>query len=439
MNFKSYLFLISCFFINPGIIQAAIPVVGGEAEFGNSRPVFTFIRTATVDDLTKIITEEAPAFLGATDPSYAYPNFRSPTNSVDIYRVTYPSLIPELGNKPTIASGLIAIPKIANKNLSVVSYQHGTVWGKLEVPSHSFYPTDATKPKEYALAFETRLAVSQFAGNGYIVIAADYFGLGDAAKNTEAYGVKGSHQQATLDLYKALQVFLLEKGLEQRNLFLSGWSQGGLVTMQFLEKIEREGITVKAASTAAGPTDLNALVEKCLYEYRASDAPWVNTVAGIATFSHENYYSAPDLAHSFINPDYYDTLSKFYERKVEGVENPNTQDLYPLYLTLPSGKNLKELFLPEYSRRSYYKKSKIAALFRRDQAYKWKYATPVIMFYGDSDEVVTPKIAMQAQNYQKNHYHSNRVKAAVVIGGSHRGTFFSATAKQRDLFDSLNN
>lgn len=437
MPIKYGLLCILTIIINAHSAQAEIPVVGGEGDSGNWSPEFTFVRTVTVDELTKVISEEAPAFLGDVEKSYVYPDFKKPTNDVDIYRVIYSSVIPNLGNKPTMASGLIAVPRVPKKSLSVVSYQHGTVWGKLEVPSHSFYPSGSQPPKEYSLAFESRLAVSQFAGNGYIVIASDYFGLGDASKNPEGYGVKESHQQATLDMYRALRVFMSQKGLQEKNLFLAGWSQGGLVTMQFLEKLEREGIFVKAASTAAGPTDIRALMEQFLYGKRRLVAPWVNTVAGLAAFSHENYYGVSELARSFISPKYYDLLSDFYARKVDGVENPDTNDLYALFLKLPSNSNIKEMLLPEYSSRAYFRKSKIAKLVDRDQAYQWRYNTPVTMFYGDYDEVVSPKVAIQARNYQENHYHSKKINTSLVVGASHRGTFFSATAKQRDLFESL--
>ena len=36
--------------------------------------------------------------------------------------------------------------------------------------------------------------VSLFAGNGYAVMAADYFGMGDGAKSDEAYMQKTQHR-----------------------------------------------------------------------------------------------------------------------------------------------------------------------------------------------------------------------------------------------------
>ena len=66
--------------------------------------------------------------------------------------MTYSSVIPERGNKPTIASGLLAIPEDSGTSLPLVSYQHGTVYGKQEVPS---FPQQSP---------ETQLMIAQFAG-----------------------------------------------------------------------------------------------------------------------------------------------------------------------------------------------------------------------------------------------------------------------------------
>ncbi|SJM34955.1 conserved hypothetical protein [Mesorhizobium delmotii] len=104
-------------------------------------------------------------------------------NAVRLYRVTYSSIVPERGNKPTTATGLIAVPDRDGTSFPMISYQHGTAYGKQEVPS---FPDQSP---------ETQLMIAQFAGQGYVLVGADYFGLGDSDE-PEGYLVKGSHQQA---------------------------------------------------------------------------------------------------------------------------------------------------------------------------------------------------------------------------------------------------
>ena len=103
-------------------------------------------------------------------------------------KVTYHSIVPEMGNKKTIATGMVAFPVVSSTRLPMVSYQHGTVFDKSYVPSQ---PENSE---------ETRLAVATFASQGYVVIAADYFGRGDSTL-PDSYLVKGSTVRANWDFY----------------------------------------------------------------------------------------------------------------------------------------------------------------------------------------------------------------------------------------------
>ncbi|WP_442864977.1 hypothetical protein [Bosea sp. NBC_00550] len=72
-----------------------------------------------VDRLNHILKVDTPTFAGI-------PVTYSPaTNAVRLYRVTYPSVIPERDNKPIVATGLLAIPDISGTSFPVISYQHG--------------------------------------------------------------------------------------------------------------------------------------------------------------------------------------------------------------------------------------------------------------------------------------------------------------------------
>jgi acetyl esterase/lipase len=117
--------------------------------------------------LDHILGPEVDEFMeSSTQPVAFKDRFPAAKYPVRLYRVEYQSSIPEFGNRKTRASGLIAIPIADAKTLPLVSYQHGTVFNKLDVPSH---------PEN---SMETRIMIAQFAAQGYVVIAADYFGRG---------------------------------------------------------------------------------------------------------------------------------------------------------------------------------------------------------------------------------------------------------------------
>lgn len=104
-----------------------------------------------------------------------------------------------------------------------------------------------------------------------MVVGADYSGIG-SSDEPEGYVVKASHRQATYDLLIASRAVVDHMGVSTPKLFLGGWSQGGFVTMGFLEKLEDSGVPVAAAATASAPVDAFALVSGALDFPRKIDA-----------------------------------------------------------------------------------------------------------------------------------------------------------------------
>lgn len=200
----------------------------------------------------------------------------------------------------------MAIPDFAenaNKNkLPLLSYQHGTVYGKEEVPS---MPENSP---------ETQLMLALFGGQGYVVIGADYFGMGNS-KEPEGYMVKASHQQATYDMLLASRAVLQHLKVNTGPLFLAGWSQGGFVTMSLLETLEKKKVEVAAATTASAPLDMSAMLAGFFNFPRDIDANWINTVIILSSFAFENYYNSPGLARSVLKDEYYEISRNAYLRK----------------------------------------------------------------------------------------------------------------------------
>ncbi|MBZ9934776.1 alpha/beta hydrolase [Mesorhizobium sp. BR1-1-16] len=355
--------------------------------------------------LNEILTIDAPKVFGVSV------TYTPAVNGVLLYRVTYHSVVPERGNKPIVATGLLAIPDTETKSVPLVSYQHGTVYGKEDVPS---YPDNSS---------ETQLMLAQFAGQGYALIGADYFGMG-ASKEPEGYGVKGSHQQATFDMLMASRAVLGSMGISTSKLFLGGWSQGGYVTMAFLEKLEKSGVEVTAASTASGPADLYSFLSGFLDFPRENDASWISILYVLSSFSFEHYYGMPGLARSFISEDYYEAARKIYERESSDIS------------ALPT--DLKKLIRPEYFNPSFFAESAYGRIAAASDAFRWIIKTPVRSYYGESDEVVSVGLAKLAMNYQQGIGGGNIAVEAISTGKTdHRGTFATAVAQWKIWFDSL--
>lgn len=356
-----------------------------------------------LDRLNTILTTELADFT-ATSVTYT-----PPRNAVNLYRVSYSSVIPERGNQLTTAYGLIAIPDTDARAMPMVSYQHGTVYGKQEVPS---FPDNST---------ETRLMLAQFAGQGYIVIGADYFGMGLSTEK-EGYLVKASHQQACLDMYYAALEILRREGIQVTDFFVAGWSQGGFVTMAFLEKLESLGIPVRAASTSSTPADAFAGFSGFLMFPRPLDAPWITTIFILSSFSFEEYYGIPGLAQALILPEKYDVSHRLYLREPLDVKDIPT--------------DLHALIRPEYFDPHYLAESAYGRLLKQTQCYQWVIQTPVRSYYGEVDEAISLGMAHLPMRYQQS-MGNEKVEALSAGATTHRGTFVYSIAEQKRWFDSL--
>ena len=369
---------------------------------------YQLIDTYSVERLNQILTSELKEF---SDFAVTYPPARF---TVKLYRVLYPSVVPEQNNRLTSASGLLAVPEGGRETMAVVSYQHGTVFSKTAIPSN---------PEE---SMETRLMIAQFAGQGYAVVAADYFGKGTSS-DPDSYLVKASAQQACLDMLVASRAVTEDLKLHQGPLFLSGWSEGGWTTMVFLNKLESLGIAVKGAAIASAPTDLFATINRWLHASEDGDAVYLPALLALQINAYQEYYGVGGLVQSAIKPQYQAAAHDLYVNKLTWDEAAPK---------LP--KHAIELLRDDFAAASSVGKGPYWDILQTNQAYRWRANTPLHTYYGDADEVIPSFIAALPVGYQKV-MDGAETTGIEIPGANHRGTFVSAIAAQKEWFDSLLN
>lgn len=380
-----------------------------QIEFKNvsSGVKYQFIGTYGISRLDSILTVEAAVF-SPLDVSYT-----KAENSVKLYRVIYNSVIPELNNKPTTASGLIAIPETGKNKMPVVSYQHGTVFSKTEAPSN---------PEE---SMETKLMIAQFSGQGYILIAADYFGKGQSPE-PDSYQVKASTQQSCLDMLKASEEVLKAMNIQQGQLFLSGWSMGGWSTLLFLQKLESLDIPVTAAASACTPTDIFALVNRWIYAPKETDAIWLPGILALQLNSYSVYYELPGLMESAIKPEYQQATLDFYQNKI------SFKDFYS-----KTTSKVADYLKPEFIASGSNSDNRYWQIIQDNNSYRWRSHTTLNLYYGDADEAVPEYIGTLPAGYQEliAGGHTTAIPAGKLA--DHRGTFKFAVDHQKKWFDGM--
>jgi hypothetical protein len=366
---------------------------------------YQYLGTYDVTKLTNILKKDVPSII-ETNVSYT-----DPKNAVKLYRVEYNSIVPEQNNRPTVASGMIAIPATGAKSMPLISYQHGTIYGNMGVPST---PDNS---------WETQLMIAQFGGQGYVVIGADYFGLG-MSKEKDSYIVINSQVQASYDMYEAAKVILAKEGISVTDFFISGWSQGGVITLAFLQKLEASHVKVKAAGTAAGQNDGFVLTNGYLSHPRKIDAPWVSCLFILTAFSFEEYYQIPGLARGFFTDEQYETAKRVYMK-----------DTTLEYKDFPF--DLHKLIRPEYFDPAYFQQSAYGKLLSNVCPYRFDMKTPVRMYYGDIDQCLPIELARLAYNWQKAIGNDKMEVFSCGPDATHRITYGRAVLEWKKWFDSL--
>lgn len=140
----------------------------------------------------------------------------TPRYAVTAHRLTY--LTRDGKGREILASALIGVPvKPAGQRSPVLAYQHGTLFRDHEAPSN------------HAVASEPALIMASL---GYIVVAADYVGYGVSKGAPHPYLLSAPSASAVLDLITAAKYWRqTHRVLDNRQLFLAGYSEGGYVTM----------------------------------------------------------------------------------------------------------------------------------------------------------------------------------------------------------------
>jgi hypothetical protein len=378
---------------------------------------YQLIGTYDTKRLDHIAGPELDAFMASsTQPAAFRGKFPPARFAVKLYRVIYPSVVPELGNRPTIASGLVAIPDTgttAARTLPVVSYQHGTVFEKDAVPSNP----DASA--------ETRIMIAGFAAQGYVVIGADYFGRGQSDL-PDSYLVKRSTQQAAFDMLLAARTVLAAQRVTAGPLFVSGWSQGGWGTMAFLQKLEAVGIKVTAAAAASAPVDIFLTTNRWMNNPQPVDAVYLPGCTALQLLAQEYYLQQTGLTESAIRPQYLAAARGLYA---------GTTSWESFYASTPH--NLQDFLRPEFRATGKIGTAPYWQTLQDNEAYRWTSVTPLRTYYGGHDEVTPVYIGKLPQATQE--LVGGAPTRAVDAGATadHRAVFVFGVLDAKPWFDSL--
>ncbi len=383
---KNLLLLFSACIINTGIAQHFVSI--------------TLLAVKTPAQVSSIIGGAGAPYFGAR-----------------IYKVLYNTT--DAFHNATVASGALMVPfSTTCDTFPLLSYGHGTVLKKTEVPSVQYSNYDGL----------------WFAGKGYVVSMPDYLGLGDNA-GYHPFLHSETEATASIDLMRAVRECLYDSMRLRLNnkVFVTGYSQGGHSAMATLKYIQDNNLNsefnVVAGATLSGPYSLSRAQLKVytdsLYDYNAFTPYVINsyqTVYGNLYSNINNYYDSP-----------YNTTILPY------LNGNSTFNSLNAVLPVNAYHFMQDSVLTSLLADTILHKHPLKRDLMLNDNYSWKPMMPLRICYCGSDPLVLPGNSIMARDSMVAKGAPNVSLVNVLQTGDHFTCFTPALTSARNFFDSFRN
>ncbi len=245
-------------------------------------------KLVSIDSISSYTISEIDELLIANG---IFPTLINRKYPVTLYKIIYKTLNHD--NSEIIASGLFVVPQNHEKQFPMISYQHGTVLKKDDVPSNQSYES---------------IVGIVYATEGYVATLPDYIGMGESP-GFHPYQHAKTEAMSVIDILRAAKDAATDSINIQLSefLFLTGYSLGGHATMaahMYLEQNFSDEFTVTASTPMAGAYDMSSITkEALLQEVEYSNPGYVpyltyayNGVYDLWTESSEYFVSPYDVS-----------------------------------------------------------------------------------------------------------------------------------------------
>jgi pimeloyl-ACP methyl ester carboxylesterase len=419
------------------------------------------IGTLSSSDLTSLFAEQFPAFNTPITQALIPPTLK---RGASLYRVFYTIAIthPDL-QSPQVVSGLLILPELLPKDsqndaeIPLAIYNHGTLFGRQQSAS------DVLIKREdggWAVGSpETLFNIGLLADQGYALIAPDYVGYGINSID-EAYGVKRPTTAAIVGLLEASRSVLSSLAVRPGQLFLNGWSQGGLNTQWAVQRLESLKIPVAAAAAQSPFNELEQTARWWLSREMADPripldpGPWLPLCVGVLLKSYESWYGMQGLMDAVVKDEvipegtdlfgniitnteevtYREIIRRFAQEgdKVVKFSPPSVfsndrwqvnviRDGQAIWTTIPGFAGADMLVNGVLDKPDGVVQEFLQRL-KSDSPRYWAYRTPFKAWYGLKDEGLSPDLVAPGMAEKGG----PNVTLVPVEGASHRQTFLNS-------------
>ena len=337
---------------------------------------------------------------------------------VKMYKLTYNTV--DTDSLPTIATGAFFIPTNTTcTDFPFAVYNHGTTLRKNDVPSNN-------NPEA--------IIGKVFSAGGYFVCMPDYIGMGDSP-GFHPYVHAKSEATASVDMVRAAREYLNTTNFVDNNeLFLTGYSQGGHACMATTKFINDENLqsefNIVASSPCSGPYDLSGIMADTII----APSPYSNP--GYIVYLLASY----QLAYGNIFNSWSDVLYPPYDTIVPPFFSGNntTLDMGLLNSLIPNQMSLliRDTCLNNFINDSINKNHPWWRALIDNDNYDWLPLKPLRMYYCTADEQVAYTNALNAENSMINNGALD-VQAINMGNNDHGGCILPALSSAFNWFQNL--
>ncbi len=258
-------------------------------------------------------------------------------------------------------------------SLSMVSDQHGTIFQDLEAPTSSVIATK--KPSTISMIFS--------AIGGFMTLQPDYIGYGQSKAHPHPYLLEDASANSVVDLIEAAIKFGNDKHLPLNGqIFLTGYSEGGYVTLAAENAIEKKhpDLRLKGVVAMSGPYDLNLIGMGVVSQPQILRPDFIGAII-------DSYASSYDIKlDKILNTQYASKLPTLYDKKRDSQEIMQE-------LTHETKDFFNPLFMRDFLTNP---KNPLRAAFIQNSVDDFKPQTPTKLFYCGGDKTVPPTITLKA-------------------------------------------
>ncbi|HEY4456294.1 MAG TPA: lipase [Pseudonocardiaceae bacterium] len=350
-----------------GLATTAVFTVPAQANNANRRGDLINI-TAIGSATPKTIVDDL------TDGNFTF-SANQVKNSVHAYRLTYRTI--DENGKPTTASGLLVLPDTNNRDISTITYLHGTMAGRTDAPSVEAEGND-------------RYASYLYSSAGYAAVAPDYVGLG-TGPGQHPYLDVAAETDASVDMLDAARTAANRLGRNLRSdVYVNGFSQGAVVAMGLGDALQHgvvPGMRARAVAPISGPFKLRTAEIPAALDGQLNAQDSVFYLAYTLT-AWQRVYHVYDDPSTVFNAPYDRTMAALFDG------DHDEEAIFPQLPATPA-----QLLTPAFLKQLQHPTGKLLAALRVNDAAcaDWRPSMPVRFFYANADEQVAPADTAQCR------------------------------------------